>query len=621
MSPHLPQAPLRRSERGSVLVQFALLAAVIVTLLGVVQIGYMYYAKRDLQRVADIAAIEAVNAITYGVDGTCNDGKLAGRRSVSGQLRMSINLDDPEPECGHWDGSKADAMRFVPSGGGSLLNAMRVQLRGEVLQLLPFVGSRVITASAISAKDSEPLAAFSIGSQLMRFNKNGLLGRITAAVGLDIERLTILDKDGIANAKITPAGLLKLIGLPVGVSDLSLLTPNDLANVNASVIDLIDAAINAGGSSLLNAGVDIAALIDLRAYLSAFQLANVKVPLGGDKGLLALISAGGNASPIGASLDVAVELSDLVRTQLLLANGTNSVALGLGLPGVVSSKLTVVEPPSYAIGAATGKTKARSAQVRLSIDIGEKKNVSTPSLLTSLLGNVLGIHVTIPIQVDLVRSTGTLEAILCTPDKNERTANISVRSAVGDVCIGELDANGVCQKTKLVDLNLLEGLAGGLGGLLVQGKLSTSLLEGANLSYPPNAQACPHNNSRFDECLIGINVGEEKASGPNGLHIGTTVSNLLRKVPALVGDIQNAQPYGILGGLLTGVLGLLLGGLLGGINSLLGVVVTVVSTLLTPLLDTIGGVLDLLLQGLGIELGRATVEVLKIQCDTAQIVQ
>ncbi|WP_312529825.1 TadE/TadG family type IV pilus assembly protein [Comamonas sp.] len=610
MSPHVPQAPLRRSERGSVLVQFALLAAVIVTLLGVVQIGYMYYAKRDLQRVADIAAIEAVNAITYNDSGTCSLGETAAKRSVSSQLRVSIDLEEPEPRCGNWNSSKADAMRFVPLGNP--VNAVRVQLRGEVLQLLPFLGSRVITASAISAKDSEPLAAFSIGSQLMRFNKNGLLGRITAAVGLDIERLTILDKDGIANAKITPAGLLKLIGLPIGVSDLSLLTPNDLANVNASVIDLLNAAINAGGSSLLNAGVDIAALIDLRAYLSAFQLANVKVPLGGDKGLLALISAGGNASPIGASLDVAVELSDLVRTQLLLANGTNSVALGLGLPGVLGAKLTVVEPPSYAIGAATGKTKARSAQVRLSIDIGEEKNVSTPSLLSALLGGLLGIHVRIPIQVDLVRSTGTLEAIQCTPDQNERTANISVRSAVGDVCIGELDANGVCQKTELVDLNLLNLL----GGLRVQGKLSTSLLEGVPDRH--NAQACPYNSTKLDECLVGIHVNEKDVkSSPNNLQLGTTVANLLKQVPALVGDAKNAEYYGVLGGLLGG----LVGGLLGGLNALLNVIVTVVTALLAPLLNTIGSVLDLLLQGLGIELGRATVEVLKIQCDTAQIVQ
>lgn len=611
MSPHLPQASLRQSERGSVLVQFALLAAVIVTLLGVVQIGYMYYAKRDLQRMADIAAIEAVNAITYNDSDTCSLGDMAYRQSVASQLRWSIELEAlPQLPCGHWDGSKADAMRFVDLAKPT--NAVNVKLKGKVLQLLPFVGSREISASAIAAKDSEPLASFSIGSQLLRFNRNALLGLIFTNLGLDIERLTILDKDGIANAKITPAGLLKLIGLPVGVSDLSLLTPNDLANVNASVIDLIDAAINAGGDSLLNAGVDIGSLVDLRAYLAATPLANIKIPLGGDKGLLALISAGGNASPIGAGLDMEVDVAELVRTQLALANGSNSVKLGLVLPGLLDSKLTIVEPPRYAIGPAGARTKARSAQVRLSIEIGEQKNVSTPSVLSALLGGLLGIRAHIPLQVDLVRSTGTLEAIQCTPDRNQRTANISVRSALGDVCIGELDANGACQKAELVDLNLLNLL----GGLRVQGKLSTSLLEGVPDRH--NAQACPFNNTKLDECLVGIHVNEKDVkSSRNNLPLGTTVKNLLQQVPTLVGDARNAEYYGVLGGLLGG----LVGGLLGGLNALLTVIVNVVTALLAPLLNIIGSALDLLLQGLGIELGRASVEVLKIQCDTAQVVQ
>ena len=178
-----------------------------------------------------------------------------------------------------------------------------------------------------------------------------------------------------------------------------------------------------------------------------------------------------------------------------------------------------------------------------------------------------------------------------------------------------MDANGVCQKTELVDLKLLNVNA--LGGVRIQSKLSTSLLQGATYSSAPNAQACPYNNSSVDECLVGMQVGVEKPSGPNGLHLGITVADLLKQVPPLVGDVKNAEFYGVLGG----VLGVLLNALLGGVSTLLNVIVTVVTALLAPLLNTIGGVLDLLLQGLGIELGRATVEVLKIQCDTAQIVQ
>ncbi|MBQ0131526.1 MAG: pilus assembly protein, partial [Comamonas sp.] len=53
---------LSSPSRGSILVQFALLLMVLVVMLGVVQIGYLYYVKRDLQRMADAAALEAIDA-------------------------------------------------------------------------------------------------------------------------------------------------------------------------------------------------------------------------------------------------------------------------------------------------------------------------------------------------------------------------------------------------------------------------------------------------------------------------------------------------------------------------------------------------------------------------------
>lgn len=163
-----------------------------------------------------------------------------------------------------------------------------------------------------------------------------------------------------------------------------------------------------------------------------------------------------------------------------------------------------------------------------------------------------------------------------------------------------------------MDLNLLNLL----GGLRVQSKLSTSLLQGATYSSAPNAQACPYNSTGVDECLVGMQVNEERMSGPNGLRLGTTVSNLLKQVPALVGMYRTPSTTACWAAC-SGAAGRLAGGL----NALLNVVVTVVSALLAPLLNSIGGVLDLLLQGLGIELGRASVDLLGIQCDTAQLVQ
>ncbi|WP_460479546.1 pilus assembly protein TadG-related protein [Comamonas humi] len=602
--------------------QFVLLGAVLIAMLGVVQIGYMYYAKRDLQRIADLAALETVNAMTYGDPSTCTGAVGAvetGKASIAAhatELNQLLKNRITEPVvCGHWN--PGITPRFNPNYGSAptaanVLNAAQVTLEVEALQLLPFTGARTVAATAMAAKDSQSVASFQIGSQLLRFENTRLLGQIGKTVGLDISRLTVLDKNGIANAKITPAGLLQFLGLPIGVNDLALLTPGDLANVNASLLNLIDAAINAAGDSFLNAGVDVGALQALRAYIASSPIANILVPLGGPNGILATV-AGGRNGTIGPGLDVALDIADLVRTQmveahtrLVIANQKYALDLKLEIPGLTAAKLTVVEPPTVAIGPADGKTKARSAQVRLSLDINTSGKGSLPTLT-----DALGIKLHIPIQVDLVRSTGTLEAIQCTATGNARMANISVRSAIGDVCIGQLDANGICQKTRLVDVDVLNLL----GGVTIDSKVSTSLLEGASFSSPPNMQACPFNHGTLDECLVNMHVGDQTMSGPNGLRLGQTVTNLLKAIPAAVGDISNAKPNGLLGI----VLGLVLA-LIGGLQGLLNIVVGIVSTLLSPILDVIGGVLDSLLTSLGVELGRAEVELLGIQCDTAQLV-
>lgn len=606
----------QRHQSGSILVQFALLSTVILAILATVQVGYMYYAKRDLQRIADLAALEAVNALTYGDSSTCNRAETAGNRSVTEQLHIALDGPAPRIECGNWNASRADAQRFLGHGGANPLNAARVTLEGQTLQLFPGLGDRTISAQAIASKNSEPIAAFSVGSQLLQFNNDRLLGKITEAVGLDITRLTILDKNGIANAKITPSGLLQFLGLPVGVSDLALLTPNDVANVEASLLDLIDAAVNAAGNDVLNAGVDIGALQALRAYVAAFPLANIKVPLAGDNGIFAFINAGSNSSPLGNGLDVILDVADLVRTQIAIANGENTIALNLGVLNLINIDLTVVEPPTIAIGPANGNIKARSAQVRLALHIGGDQSKNVALGLFGLLGTLgVNINLDLPIQLDVVRSTGTLEKIQCTASQSGQTVNISVNSAVGDVCIGKLDESWNCQDADLVHVKLLHD---SILNMTLRGHLTESILQssGSSLSHPPNPVACPFESS--DECLVDLKVGDKVWSGPNGLRLGDTVIGLLDSILDLVKDLaKNSQLEGLLGSLLGIVLGLL--GILG---SVLDAIVDLVSIILTPVLNAVGSILDGVLTGiLGVEVGRAEVEVLAIECDTAQLVQ
>ncbi len=79
-----------RIQNGSILVQFALLILVLLAILGTIQVGYMYSAKRDLQRIADISALESANAIQVAT--TCSDAKNSGKKSTPRCTSM-VNTD------------------------------------------------------------------------------------------------------------------------------------------------------------------------------------------------------------------------------------------------------------------------------------------------------------------------------------------------------------------------------------------------------------------------------------------------------------------------------------------------------------------------------------------------
>ena len=217
-------------QHGSVLIQFALFLSIIVLMLGVVDLGYSFYAKRDLQRIADQAALEAVQGIDFNDPNNINACQNAGNNSVS--ANWPTPLDAPTNQsvvCGEWSASKYAAPQYF-DGTARPVNAAHVILVGESLRLLPLTWNRTIRVEAI-ARRSTPVAEFSVGSQLLSFDEKAPLGRLLKLVGLDIEKLSVLDSEGLANAKITPAGLLKALGINLGIDGLSALSPSEVLKI------------------------------------------------------------------------------------------------------------------------------------------------------------------------------------------------------------------------------------------------------------------------------------------------------------------------------------------------------------------------------------------------------
>lgn len=461
-----PASAAPQKQRGGILVQFALLTGVIFSMLGVVDLGYMYYAKRDLQRIADLAAIEAVQGIDLQTPNSSVSCQVAGTGSIENNWPSPVTPTTKTVTCGEWSTKKYAAPRYF-QGDTTPLNAAHVILQGESPRLIPGPWSRSIRVEAI-AQRSEPTAAFQVGSQLLNLDKDAPLGRLLTLVGLDASKLSVLDSGGLANAKISPSGLLKALGVDLGIEGLSVLTPDQIVNLSSlTLLQILNASLEVISDNTLKA--DLTAVIDVIKDLKidGVRLLDLKVPLLGDSsagtpGIFTFISLGKDTSPSGAALQAQVGVGDILKTAIMIgANGHTLAIPELNVLNLVQASLTVVEPPT--IGTGPIGTMANSSQVRLNLDIDSNRL----PLLGPLLSTIFRIN--LPIKIDGVSADATLDALYC-PDPsrdNQPAMGLGVDSRVAKITIGHTDKLATDPENVLIKTPL---------SLQVRGPITTKVL-------------------------------------------------------------------------------------------------------------------------------------------------
>ncbi|WP_082519676.1 pilus assembly protein TadG-related protein [Variovorax sp. Root411] len=588
----------RRRARGSILVNTAIaLSLIAITLVGT-ELGYLFYMKRELQKTADLAALAGAQKLTPpGDSGTCSasDGPQNAALASANQNFPGIGLT--EMKCGHWDPANATPASPVPDDcfigtDDHFLpeafpeNAFRVRIKKTPATLLPFFeGNRNICVQAVAALDA-PVAAFTVGSRLLRLEDNTLLPNLLKAIGLDLSPTDLLSYRGLANTSITPAGLLAALGVPV-TGDLNVGTLNQLASIEGLALGgLIDATVialqNQGGT----VDASIALLRQLQGGLSAGAVA-AKVKLFGNEtspGILVGLDTTGNAA-----LNSKVDLLSLVTAGASIANGKNLIAidnLGIGILGV-QAKASVIEPPSIGIGGVGAI--ARTAQIRAYLRI-------TPPLL--------GLD--LPLILELAQSTGELKNINCKAPRHNAT--IAVSSSQVNVCLGrfhdmtsEADSNSshfftennrCAPNSSGAFPDSAEGVRRHrILNVLGLGAVSAS----ARVGLPVLASQAPV------ETNPPLNVPSSPSDGTSQTTITATGIN-----PAqIVSSAARAVTDGILGDLGGQGLGLLLGTITG---------------LLKPVFDILSQVLAALLSTLGISIGQTDVSLLSVDCGVAKLV-
>lgn len=314
MSPRMQfRGPAR--QRGAIgLMATLTLAMALVFALVVIDSGRLYLEKRNLQRVADMAALEAA---TRG--GDCSAGATATAYATASAQRNGFAIPSDgrtlDVACGALtvdadnlrvfgiDNSKSEAIRVVAS------HVVTQSLAGGIGALFggaPAGSTLTMRATAVAALPP-PLASLTIRSTALTFDSSkaaitsllfgGLLGgnvSISAAgwnglVNSNISLLGYLDRLKI-DLGLTAAGYDQVLGNTLNVSQLiqtavNVLDPNGTLGASATIVSLQALKVAAGTTSVVlgnllhvESGTDISALaVNLKAFdliEGVVQLAN-----------------------------------------------------------------------------------------------------------------------------------------------------------------------------------------------------------------------------------------------------------------------------------------------------------------------------------------------------------
>lgn len=423
MSPRLQfHGPAR--QRGAIgLVAALTLGLAMMFMLLVLDSGRLYLEQRKLQRVADVAALEAVTR-----DGDCLANLTAARYATESATRNGLTVADGitlTTTCGVLqtgadklrsftpDASKKAAIRVIATrvvptsiaaGVGALFSPGPVSLNTR------------LTATAVGAPAVlPPLAMLTIGSTalVVDSSKSAALNLLLGKMLGGSLNLSAVGWQGLVDTNINLLSYLNQLALDVNVSAGNY---TELLNKKIKLTQLLDTAITvlqAGGTT---ANVAVSGLTDLKVVAGSTELA---------LGQLLQLQTGTPSSALNTNLQV----FQLVEAFVQLANSQNGIVvdLPLNIPALVngSVRVKVIEPPQLSAVGNPALAKAnpmgpdrifvRTAQVRTVLSL----NLPLLSGVTGLLDAITSLPVINGVTSALndvlhLNLGGAVSSLLCT---------------------------------------------------------------------------------------------------------------------------------------------------------------------------------------------------------------
>jgi len=435
-----------RNRRGTVSIITAGASLLLVGFAALaVDVGSIFLQSRQLQGIADLAALAAARDLTHAQ--TAAEATVAANAWHGAPLRVSVSTGAYNPNP-----ATPAAARYVD--GAASPNAVRVIVRGDAdlyfAQALLGKSAMPISRRATAARAE--LATFSIGTRLAALQgglANELLGKLT---GSSVS-LSVMDYNALAGAQVDLFGYTKALQTKVNLQGVSF---DKVLEGNIST----GAALSVLGDLLESQG-------DLPGAVAARKLATAAggaTPAKLDR-LIDLGPYGAQDQILGAnSAKVQVSAMDLANAMLLLAGGGRQVKLDVsaGVPGLadVDVWLAIGERPNQSPWLSVDRDNGviiRTAQTR----------VYVVAKAASALG-LLGLQpITIPILIEAASGEAKLSGLECPDNAAAQAATLSVRPGLGRAMVGKIDTTNLNDFTKplsvapatLLDLLLVKATA------------------------------------------------------------------------------------------------------------------------------------------------------------------
>ncbi|MDR6421595.1 putative membrane protein [Paraburkholderia phenoliruptrix] len=572
-----------RRQRGAI----ALLAAVWVSLaviaLGAVDIGHFYYARRDLQRTADLAAAAGVQLI--GSAGGC------AAAASSAQLNATANGlpgdGAVQTTCGRWDPS-ANAGQSYFAATGTPLNAVQVVVSRPVPFLFLIGQTRELSASAVAQATN--IRSFSLSTSVATLSGGLLNGLLNGLLGSNVN-LDVASYQGLATAQVK----LSDLAAALGVASMS-----QLLQAQVTVAQLATAMATA----LSQGNVASASVISGLNTIASASTGSTKINLGDTAGTSGLLAVG-LANPEAAAT-ASINALDALMIAAEIAHGNAAVNLGTALNlsplANVTAEARILRPPVIAVGEAgtypdgSYRTSAHSASVQLYLNVQlVTVNVGLGSGFPSLVNVSL---LNLPIYLEVADGTAGLQATQCSTQKSTSYSWISVTPDLVSLCAGGDASSNFTNTTTATTCSKPASLTSVSVPLLSLGVINVTLgtsspSNGWNLSMKAAPSVLRFNNVTGDS-------DDYQSTNTNAL--GSATSGLLGQLAGSLGSSMHATALGV------------------DITVLAAPLLSALAGLLAPVLNSLDLLLVPLLQLLGVQLGVSTVHDLGLACGQAQLV-